>query len=190
MVSLAMSYSLISLSLRTTVPSVSYIRISLRFWYYASLSTCCQNLEKNWGHGKVSEKAGLKLLRDLTERKVSILVLWQLPTSGFCYFWWRKSKNEISLIGEKKIHGQQRKTLENDIFFMKQSPFLSPNFIQGSTVIVIPHNVQLYKQYFLQEYSLLSRKSCNWFSVIAFMKKTTVEIKTCRKGRNINFYCK
>ena len=21
-----------------------------RFWYYASLSTCCQNLEKNWDH--------------------------------------------------------------------------------------------------------------------------------------------
>ena len=33
--------------LRTTVPLVSYIRSSLRFWYYASLSTCCQNLEKN-----------------------------------------------------------------------------------------------------------------------------------------------
>ena len=36
--------------LRTTVPLVSYIRNSLRFWYYVSLSTCCQNLEKNWGH--------------------------------------------------------------------------------------------------------------------------------------------
>ena len=38
------------LSLRTTVPLISYIRNSLRFWYYVSLSTCCQNLEKNWGH--------------------------------------------------------------------------------------------------------------------------------------------
>ena len=37
--------------LRTTVPLVSYIRNSLRFWYYASLSTCCQNLEqKYWAH--------------------------------------------------------------------------------------------------------------------------------------------
>ena len=36
--------------LRTTVPLVSYIRNSLRFWYYAPLSTCRQNLEKNWGH--------------------------------------------------------------------------------------------------------------------------------------------
>ena len=36
--------------LRMTVPLVSYIRTFLRFWYYVSLSTCCQNLEKNWGH--------------------------------------------------------------------------------------------------------------------------------------------
>ena len=38
------------IALRTTVPLLSYMRNSLRFWYYASLSTCCQNLEKNWGH--------------------------------------------------------------------------------------------------------------------------------------------
>ena len=37
-------------NLRTTVPLVSYIRNSLRFWYDASRSTCCQNLEKNWDH--------------------------------------------------------------------------------------------------------------------------------------------
>ena len=46
-------------NLRTTVPLVSYIRISLRFWYYASLSTCCQNLEKkNWGHRKNLGESG------------------------------------------------------------------------------------------------------------------------------------
>ena len=32
------------------MPLGSYIHISLRFWYYASVSTCCQNLEKNWGY--------------------------------------------------------------------------------------------------------------------------------------------
>ena len=74
-------------SLRTTVPLVSYIRNSLRFWYYASLSTCCQNLEKKVGvTRKIWEKAGVKLLRDLTEKSVN-LVLWQLPTSGFASFW-------------------------------------------------------------------------------------------------------
>ena len=53
------------------MPFVSYIRNSLRFWYYASLSTCCQNLEKNWVTGKILEKAGVKLLRDLTEKSVN-----------------------------------------------------------------------------------------------------------------------
>ena len=33
------------------MPLVSYIRNSVRFWYYADLSTCCQNLEKkNWDY--------------------------------------------------------------------------------------------------------------------------------------------
>ena len=31
------------------MPLVSYIRNSFRFWYYASLSTCCQNLEQKLG---------------------------------------------------------------------------------------------------------------------------------------------
>ena len=64
-----------------TVPLVSYIRNSLRFGI-ASLSTCCHNLEKEIGvTRKIWEKAGVKLLRDLTEKS---LVLWQLSTSGFC----------------------------------------------------------------------------------------------------------
>ena len=61
--------------LRTTVPLVSYIRNSLRFWYYASLSTCCQNLEKIGVTGKIWEKAGVKLLRDLTEKSVNFSTL-------------------------------------------------------------------------------------------------------------------
>ena len=36
------------IGLRTTVPLVSYIRISLRLWYYTSLSICCENLEKKF----------------------------------------------------------------------------------------------------------------------------------------------
>ena len=58
--------------LRTTMPLVSYIRNSLRFWYYASLSTCCQNLETKLGSpGKFGRKRGVKLLRDLTEKSVN-----------------------------------------------------------------------------------------------------------------------
>ena len=67
---------LFSVELRTTVPLVSYIRNSLRFCYYASLSTCCQNLEKKIGvTGKIWEKAGVKLLRDPTEKSVNFSTL-------------------------------------------------------------------------------------------------------------------
>ena len=59
-------------SLRMTVPLVSYIRNSLRFWYHASLSNCSQNLEKKIGvTRKIWEKAEFKLLRDLTEKSVN-----------------------------------------------------------------------------------------------------------------------
>ena len=64
------------MNLRTTVLLVSYIRNSLRFWYYASISTCCQNLEKKLGSpGKFGEKVGVKLLRDLTEKSVNFSTL-------------------------------------------------------------------------------------------------------------------
>ena len=69
--------------------------------------------------------------------------------------------NEINPIGENKILDRRRKTRENYNFLTKQSPFLSPNFIRGSMVIVIPYNVELCKQYFLQECLLLIRKSRN-----------------------------
>ena len=40
------------------MPLVSYIRNSLRFWYYASLGTFCQNLEKRIGEN-LGESAGV-----------------------------------------------------------------------------------------------------------------------------------
>ena len=63
--------------LRMTVSLVYYIKNSLFvFWYYGSLSTCCQNLDKNIGvTGKIWEKAGVKLLRDLTEKNVNFSTL-------------------------------------------------------------------------------------------------------------------
>ena len=58
------------------MPLVSYMRNSLRFWYCASLSTCCHNLEKRIGvTEKIWEKAGVKLLRDLTEKSVNFSTL-------------------------------------------------------------------------------------------------------------------
>ena len=141
------------------MPLVSYIRNSLRFWYYASLSTCCQNLDKKLG--KIWEKAGVKRLRDLTEKSVNFNILATSNIRLLLVFGEEDLINETSPIAEKKIHDHRRKTRENDSFLTKQSPFLSPNFIRGSTVIVIPHNVELCKQYFLQECLLLIRKSCN-----------------------------
>ena len=55
---------------------IFYIRNFLRFWYYASLITCCQNLEKKIGvTGKIWEEAGVKLLRDLTEKSINFSTL-------------------------------------------------------------------------------------------------------------------
>ena len=58
-----------------TVPLVSYIKNPLRFWYYASLSICCQNLEKIGFTEKFWEVLGVKLLRDLTEKSVNFSTL-------------------------------------------------------------------------------------------------------------------
>ena len=40
------------------MPLVSYIRNSLKFWYYAALSTCCQKLEKKLGSPEKSGRSG------------------------------------------------------------------------------------------------------------------------------------
>ena len=57
------------LGLRTTVPLVSYIKNSLRFWYYASFSTCCQNLEKNWGHHENLGESGGQTFKGSDQEK-------------------------------------------------------------------------------------------------------------------------
>ena len=54
---------------------VSYIRNSLRFWCNASLSTCCQNLEKILVTGKIGKKGVINLLRDLNEKSVNFSTL-------------------------------------------------------------------------------------------------------------------
>ena len=50
-------------------------RKSLRFLYYASLSTCCQNLEKNWVHWKNLGESGDRSFRGLTEKSVDFSTL-------------------------------------------------------------------------------------------------------------------
>ena len=144
------------------MPLASSIRNSLRFWYYASPSTCCQNLEKTIGvTWKILEKAEVKLLRDLTEKSVNFSTLATSNIRRLLVFGEEDQQTKLIRLVRKKIHDHRRKTRENYKFLTKQSPFLGPNFIRGSTVIVIPHNVELCKQYFLQECLLLIRKSCN-----------------------------
>ena len=61
--------------LKDDLAFVFYIRISLRFWYYGPLSTCCQNLEKIGVTGKIWDKVGVRLLRDVTEKSVNFSTL-------------------------------------------------------------------------------------------------------------------
>ena len=56
------------------MPLASYIRNFLRFWYYASLGTCCQNLE-NWGHQENLGESGGQTFKDLTKKSVNFSTL-------------------------------------------------------------------------------------------------------------------
>ena len=107
---------------------VSYIRNSLRFLYSASLSTCFQNLEKNWGHLENLGESGVKLFRDLTEKTVNFSTL---PTSNMrllLIFWWRGSINQISPIGKKTIHDHRRKSREKLQLFDETISLPEPKF--------------------------------------------------------------
>ena len=57
------------------MPLVSYIRNSLRFWYYADLSTCCQNLEKNWGYRENLKKGGSRTLKGPDRESINFSTL-------------------------------------------------------------------------------------------------------------------
>ena len=133
------------------MPLVSYIRNSLRFWYYASLRTCCQNLEKIGVTGKIWEKAGVKLLRDLTKKSVNFSTMATSNIRLLLVFGEEDKSMKLVRLVRKKFMITKEK-LEKMTTFRRNN---LPNFIRGSTMIVIPHNVELCKQYFLQECLLL-----------------------------------
>ena len=54
-------------------------------------------------------------------------------------------------------------------------------------MIVIPHNVELCKQYFLQECLLLIRKSCNLISVMLSWKRPLWELKLVKRAKTSIF---
>ena len=57
------------------MPLVSYIRNSLRFWYYAAFSTCCQNLEKNCGHRENLGEGGGQTFKGSDQEKYNFSTL-------------------------------------------------------------------------------------------------------------------
>ena len=60
------------------MPLVSYIRNSLRFSIMLPLVPVVKILKKIGVTGKIWEKAGVKLLRDLTEKSVSTLATFNI----------------------------------------------------------------------------------------------------------------
>ena len=87
-------------------------------------------MKKSWGHRKnFGRKLGFKNFGNFQHQTYLSLVKWG------------NERNQFDWLG--KIHDHRRKRQENDKFSTKQSPILSSNFIRGSTVIVMPHNVQL-----------------------------------------------
>ena len=75
------------LDLRTTVPLVSYIRNSLRVWYYAFLTTCCEYLEKKMVSLENLGESEVKLLRDLSEKSANFST-WATSNIGLLLFFW------------------------------------------------------------------------------------------------------
>ena len=65
---------------------VSYIRISLRFWYYASLSNCCQNLEKNWGQRKALGESEDQTFKGSDREKCQFWYFGNFQHQVLCYF--------------------------------------------------------------------------------------------------------
>ena len=101
--------------LRTTVPLGSYIRNFFKFRYYASLSACCQNLEKMESPGKFGRKRGSKFLRDLTEKSVnfSASATSDIKVSLFCGEVDQQSKF-VRLV--KKTHYYRKKHRKMTLF--------------------------------------------------------------------------
>ena len=106
------------------VLALGLIKNSLRFWYYASCSTCCQNLEKKTLRvtGKNWEKAGVKLLRDLTEKSVNLSTLTTSNIRLLLFFGEEDQQMEISPTGEKKFMVTEEKLGKISTFWRNDLP--------------------------------------------------------------------
>ena len=79
--------SRVQIELRTTVPLVSYIRNSLRFWYYASLSTCYQNLDKKWGDREHLGESEGQTFKGSDREKCQFSYFGNFQHQAFASFW-------------------------------------------------------------------------------------------------------
>ena len=69
------------------MPLVSYIKNSLRFWYYASFSTCCQNLEKDWGHQENLRERRSQTFKGSDGEKCQFQYFGNFQHQAFASFW-------------------------------------------------------------------------------------------------------
>ena len=127
--------------LRSTMPLCSYGQTSLRFWYLHPLVHAVVILTKKLGVTEdIRERAGVKVLK-VSPRNVSFFT----PLATFhgqlslCFD--EVEQQKLFLLVKKNYH--PRRKCRRMIILTKHFPFLSPNFIRESTVIVILHNVQL-----------------------------------------------
>ena len=77
---------------------------------------------KHGGHWKKLRESGGQISKGSHQEKCPFQYFSNFQHQAFAVFWQRKTGNDNVL--------------------MKQSPILSPNFIQGSMMIIILHNVQ------------------------------------------------
>ena len=92
------------------VPLGPYTRKSLRFLYYALISTCCQHLEKSWVTGKIWEKAGVYVIGDLTKKSVNFSTLATCNIRLLLFFGEVDQQTKLVRL-VKKNHDQRRRMI-------------------------------------------------------------------------------
>ena len=98
-------------------------------------------LKKIWGNRENLGETGFKVLRDLTVKSANFSALATSDIKISQFFCEVDKPTKLVRLMKKIIITEEKG--RKMTFFNENSPYLSPNFIRGSTVIVFPHNVQL-----------------------------------------------